>query len=157
MTRTVSSGTRSALFAQQSSDAFVILLTFTHGDLATPLRVCSNDQDVISRGDLFVAYPFDLTLPDDNEVRTPRARLTIDNVDRQIVATLRALASSPVLTLEVVRAAEPDVVEAFFYDFRLRNVRYDSQVVEADLTIEDFTAEPFPAGSFTPSQFPGIF
>ena len=157
MTRTVSGGSRSALFAPQSGDAFIVLLTFAHGDLAAPLRVCSNDQDVISRGDLFVAYPFDLTLPDDSEVRAPRARLVIDNVDRQIVATLRALASSPVLTLEVVRAAEPDVVEAVFHDFRLRNVRYDSQVVEADLTIEDFTAEPFPAGSFTPSQFPGIF
>ncbi len=114
-------------------------------------------MDTISRGEVFVSYPFDLTLPDDDEARAPRARLVIDNVDRQIVATLRDLATSPVLTLEIVRAAAPDVVEAAFHDFRLRNVRYDSYVIEADLTIEDFTAEPYPAASFCPSLFPGIF
>lgn len=157
MSRNLSAPTRRALFAADSGDAFIILLTFTHEALATPIRVCSDSGDTTSRGNIFVAYPFDLTLPDDDEARAPRARLVIDNVDRQIIATLRNLQTSPVLTLEVVRAAEPDVVEAVFHDFRLHNVRYDSQVIEADLTIEDFTAEPYPAGSFTPSLFPGIF
>lgn len=157
MSRTISASTRRALYAAESDDAFIILLTLAHADLAAPLRVCSDAADVISRGDVYVAYPFDLSLPDDEEDRAPKARLTIDNVDRQIVATLRGLATSPVLTMEIVRAAEPDVVEASFRDFRLRNVRYDSQVVQAELTIEDFTSEPYPAGSFSPSLFPGIF
>lgn len=157
MSRNLSTGTRQALFAGDSAETFIILLTFTHDGLAEPIRVCSDAADIVSRGSAYVAYPFELTLPDDDESRAPRARLVIDNVDRQIVATLRGLATSPVLTLEIVRAAEPDVVEAVFHDFRLRNVRYDSHVIEADLTIEDFTAEPYPAGSFCPSLFPGIF
>ena len=157
MSRHLSAGTCQALFAAESTDVFIILLTFMHADLAEPIRVGSNSADTVSRGQVFIAYPFDLTLPDDDEGRAPRARLVIDNVDRQIVATLRNLATSPILTLEIVRAAEPDIVEAVFHDFRLRNVRYDSHVIEADLTIEDFTAEPYPAGSFCPSVFPGIF
>lgn len=157
MSRTLSVGARQAMFAADGGDVFVILLTFAHTQLSEPIRVSSDSEDTVSRGQVFVAYPFDLTLPDDDESRAPRARLVIDNVDRQIVATLRGLATSPVLTLEIVRAAAPDVVEAVFHDFRLRNVRYDSHVIEADLTIEDFTAEPYPAGSFCPSLFPGIF
>jgi len=157
MSRNLSTGARQAIFAAESGEAFIILLTFTHESLATPIRVGSDSVDTVSRGQAYIAYPFDLTLPDDDEGRAPRARLVIDNVDRQIVATLRNLATSPVLTLEIVRAAVPDVVEAVFHDFRLRNVRYDSHVIEADLTIEDFTAEPYPAGSFCPSLFPGIF
>ena len=157
MSRSLSPSARRAFYGSETEDVFVILLTLAHADLAEPMRVCSDSQDTVSRGHIFVAYPFDLTLPDDDEGRGPRARLVIDNVDRQIVAALRALSSSPVLTMEIVRAAEPDVVEAVFHDLRLRNVRYDSQVVEADLTIEDFTAEPYPAGSFCPSLFPGIF
>lgn len=157
MSRNLSTGARQAIFAAESGEAFIILLTFTHESLASPIRVGSDSVDTVSRGQAYIAYPFDLTLPDDDEGRAPRARLVIDNVDRQIVATLRNLATSPVLTLEIVRAAAPDVVEAVFHDFRLRNVRYDSHVIEADLTIEDFTAEPYPAGSFCPSLFPGIF
>ncbi len=157
MSRNLSASARQAIFAADSGEAFVILLTFTHASLAEPIRVSSDAVDTVSRGHIYVAYPFELTLPDDDESRAPRARLIIDNVDRQIVAVLRELTTSPVLTLEVVRASEPDVVEAVFHDFRLRNVRYDSHVIEADLTIEDFTAEPYPAGSFCPSLFPGIF
>lgn len=157
MSRNLSAGARQAIFAAESGEAFIILLTFTYESLAAPIRVGSDSVDTVSRGQAYIAYPFDLTLPDDDEGRAPRARLVIDNVDRQIVATLRNLATSPVLTLEIVRAAAPDVVEAVFHDFRLRNVRYDSHVIEADLTIEDFTAEPYPAGSFCPSLFPGIF
>jgi hypothetical protein len=153
----VTAATRRAFYGAETDDAFLILMTFTHAELAEPIRVSSDAVDTTSRGQLFVSYPFDLALPDDDEQRAPRARLVIDNVDRQIVAVLRGLTSSPVLTLEIVRAAEPDTVEAVFHDFRLRNVRYDSHIIQAELTIEDFTAEPYPAGSFSPSLFPGIF
>lgn len=157
MSRNLSAGTRQAMHAAESDDAFLILLTFDHADLTSPIRVSSDAVETVSRGMSFAAYPFDLSLPDDEEDKAPRARLAIDNVDRQIVATLRQLQSSPVLTIEIVRAADPDTVEAVFHDFRLRNVRYDSRLIQAELTIEDFTAEPYPAASFSPSLFPGIF
>ena len=157
MSRVISEGARAHLFAAETGEAFLVLLTFTHNGLPAPLRVTSDTAETISRGEVYVPYPFELTLPDEEESKSPRARLVIDNVDRQIVAALRNLATSPVVTMEVVRAAAPDTVEAVFVDFRLANVVYDSHVIEADLTLEDFTAEPYPAASFSPSLFPGIF
>ena len=157
MSRDISTGARQSLNAPETEDAFLILLTLSHADMAEPLRVTNGGEDVTSRGNLFTAYPFELSLPDDDAGQSPEARLVIDNIDRQIVRALRSLSTAPLVLIEIVRAAEPDVVEAKFEDFRLTNVSYDANLVQGNLTIEDFTAEPFPAGTFTPGHFPGLF
>ncbi len=157
MSRNLTTSARSAIHAAETGEAFLILLTFTHASLEEPIRVSSDTVNTLSRGDTYAAYPFDLTLPDDGEGRSPRARLVIDNVDRQIMMTVRSLATAPVLKIEIVRASDPDTVEAVFHDFTLRDVTYDSKSIEGELSIEDFTAEPYPAGMFTPSLFPGLF
>lgn len=157
MSRDISLTARQALHAQETDDAFLILLTISHASLPVPIRVTSDAATTVSRGESFVSFPFTLSLPDDDEGRSPRARLVIDNVDRQIVQAVRTLTSAPTVQIEIVRSAEPDVVEAAFADFRLYNVNYDSHVVEGDLTLENFTAEPFPAAVFSPSLFPGMF
>jgi hypothetical protein len=157
MSRNISLSARQALYAQETDEAFLILLTIDHDSLDVPIRVSSDAVDTNSRGNTFTAFPFDLTLPDDDDNRSPRARLVIDNVDRQIVLAVRALESAPTVLMEIVRAADPDTVEARFADFRLTNVTYDARAVEGDLTVEDFTAEPFPAHVFSPSLFPGLF
>lgn len=157
MSRPVTPQTRGAVYAAETAEVFAILLTLAHPDLPEPIRVCDGGSDIVSRGETFIAYPFTLALPEDEEGRSPRARLGIDNVERQIVAAVRNLASSPFVTIEIIRRAAPDVVEARFEDFRFTNISYDSQVVEGDLTVEDFTAEPYPAACFSPSLFPGLF
>jgi hypothetical protein len=73
------------------------------------------------------------------------------------VQAVRSLTSAPALLIEIVRAADPDTVEARFADFRLTNVTYDAHLVQGDLTVEDFTTEPFPAAVFSPGLFPGLF
>lgn len=157
MSRVLSSLTRQALYAAETGEAFLILLTISHPNLDTPVRVTSDSVQTASRGNTFVPFPFDLSLPDEHEMRSPRARLVIDNVDRQIVQVVRSLSSAPTVLIEIIRAADPDTVEAQFFDFKLTGVSYDAQRVEGDLTIEDFVAEPYPAASFSPGFFPGLF
>jgi hypothetical protein len=157
MSRNLTAGTRRALYAPETAEIFTVLLTIAHPDLEEPVRVCDGGTDVTSRGERFVAYPFALALPEDEDGRAPRARLSIDNVERGIVEAVRRLTSSPFVTVEIIRRAAPDVVEARFEDFRFTDISYDSQVVEGDLTVEDFTAEPYPAACFSPGLFPGLF
>lgn len=157
MSRTPTLAARAALNTQETGEAFLVLLTLSHESLAEPLRVTSDAVETHSRGETFHPFPFALTLPDDGEGKSPEARLVIDNIDRQIVQAVRALPSAPAALIEIVRAADPDTVEAHFADFRLTGVTYDSRVVEGVLGIEDFTAEPFPAAVFSPSLFPGLF
>lgn len=157
MSRPVSLAARAALNAQETGDAFLVLLTLSHPQLAEPLRVTSDAVATVSRGHDFIPFPFELSLPDDAHNASPEARLAIDNIDRQVVRAVRQLNSAPYVLIEVVRAAEPDAVEAQFHDFRLTDVSYDSRVVEGNLSVEDFTAEPFPAFLFSPGAFPGLF
>ena len=157
MSRSISASSRQALYAPESGEAFLVLLTLSHTSLPQPIRVTSDAVTTTSRGNSFMPFPFDLVLPDDQENRSPRARLVIDNVDRQIVQAVRSLSTAPTALIEIVRAASPDTVEAQFVDFKLTNVTYDALRVEGDLTLEDFTAEPFPSAIFSPSLFPGLF
>ena len=157
MTRSVSTTFKQAVAAQETGEAFLVLLTISHADLAAPIRVSSDAVNTTSRGETYVAFPFDLSLPDDNQSSAPRARLTIDNVDRQIVEAIRQIQSPPTVQLVVVLSSDPDTVEAEFPAFKLRSVEVDILTVRGDLTIELFEDEPYPAGSFVPSAFPGLF
>jgi len=166
MVRPVSNALKQAVNAQETDKAFIILLTLEHEDLSAPIRVTqdsmqdlpiSGGRGVISRGNEFVALPFEIVLPDENEDQSPRAKLKIDNISREIVAAVRSITSPASAMLEIVLSQDPDVVEMQLLDFQLRNVTYDAFVVEGDLTVEQFDLEPFPAGRITPSRFPGVF
>ena len=157
MSRSITTTARQATYDAETSEAFLILLTLTHPDLAGPIRVVNNGVDVVSGGDTFIAFPFRLSLPTDSDERPPRARLSIDNVDRQIVTAVRQVSGPIGVLMEIVLASDPDTIEASFPDFELTEVRYDALVVEGDLGIEAFVREPFPGDRFTPSGYLGLF
>ena len=157
MSRNVSAELKQAVYAQETTESFIVLVTLSHPDLETPIRVNSSGQEVISNGDLFVAFPFEVILPDDVDDRPPRARLSIDNVSREIVLAIRTISSAPFVTIQIVMASSPSTIEAEFPDFRLANITYDQLTVEGDLTLEEFIGEPYPARVFSPADFPGLF
>lgn len=157
MSRNVSLTLKQAVFAPETDAVFIILLTIDHPNLAMPIRLTSDAVDTVSRGNTFIRFPFDLSLPDDGADRPPRARLTIDNVDRQIVQAIRSISSAPTVLMEIVRDADPNTVEASFPEFKMLEVGYDSLAVSFELNLEQFRAEPWPAALFTPGDFPGLF
>ena len=157
MSRNLSTAALKAVYGHETDDVFLILLTLDHAGLDVPIRVTSDAVSTFSREMEFIAFPFNLILPDQTEGQAPKARLTIDNVSRDVLAALRGLQTPPQVIMEIVRHADPDTVEAFFPDFTLTNLRYNALTLQGDLTIEDFTAEPYPAATFSPAGFPGLF
>ncbi len=146
-----------AALARETGEAPIVLVTIEHASLTAPIRVAGYDVDVTSRGETFVALPFAISLPTDTEEAAPRAKVSLDNVSREIVIAVRgATGKPPSVTLEVVLADTPDVVEASWAGFALRNVSYNALTVEGELTLEGLAAEPNPAGRFTPGAFPGV-
>lgn len=144
-------------FAADTDDVWLVLIKIDHADLAEPIRVVNNMEDITSSGDLYVGFPFDITLPDSREDAAPRARLSIDNVSREIAEAIRTITGAPDVTISVIRAADPDMVEITWPSFIMRNVKWDVDKVYGDLVLEDFTSEPYPAGVFSPASFPGLF
>lgn len=152
---TLSSVGKQQAFAQESDD-FLALLTIDHADLADPIRVVNNVKDVVSGGQTYVAFPFQLTLPTDTADSPPRARLSIDNVSQEIAQTIRSISTPPTVTIRIVQMADPEQVEVNLPSFILRNVKYDATTVSGELELEDITREPFPARMFSPAEYPGL-
>lgn len=144
-------------FAEATGEVWLVLLTISHPSISPAIRVVANTQPITSRGNEFLDFPFDITLPNETEDGPSRARLVIDNVSREIGQAVRQIHTPASVLIEVVRAADPDVVERAFPSFWLRNVRTSASQVSGDLTLEDFSDEPYPAGVFSPASFPALF
>ena len=157
MSRNVSAELKQAVYAQETEREFVVLITLSHPDLSTPIRVNSSGANLDSNGETFIAFPFEVVLPDDVDDRPPRAKLRIDNISREIVLAIRTISSAPFVNIQIVMASSPNTIEAEFLDFRLSNITYDQLTVEGDLTLEEFIGEPYPARVFSPADFPGLF
>ncbi len=164
--RTLSNAAKSALYAQQSDECFIMLLTIEHPNFTAPIRVASDNQTllpdagvrgVLSRSMEFIYLPFNIELPTQDDSGIARARISVDNISREIVAAVRQANSALAITIEIVLASDPDTVEVSIEDFRLDRVTYDALTVSGDISVEYFDLEPFPSRRFTPSDFPGIF
>lgn len=153
---TVSSLMRGVMFAQDTGNGLLVLLTIDHDDLAQPIRVVNNQVDVSSRGDLFTAFPFDIVLPEDEPDVAQVARLILDNISREITQAIRTISSAATVLVEVVQLKDPEAVEIAYPSLNLRNVRWDSTRVTGDLMSDDLHLEPCPGHHFSPTDFPGI-
>ena len=153
----VSATFTSAIMGQETSEAFIVLIKIDHPSLSAPIRVSSDGVDTPSNGETFIAFPFELELPISDPDQPPRARITIDNVDRSIVTAIRSISSEATVDIDVVLASDPDTLEISYSGFKLTNVDYDALTVSGDLGFEDFFSEPYPSRVFSPADFPGGF
>jgi Domain of unknown function (DUF1833) len=155
--RSLTLATRQALFANETGEVFLFLVALSHPDMVTMFFV-NNQVDIISNGESYLAFPFELTLPDDREDVITRIQLQIDNVDRRVVEAVRSIDTPATVTVSVIRAAEPNVLVAGPIDCVLRNVSYNALTVSGDLAPhENILDEPFPQHSCTPATTPGVF
>lgn len=156
MSRSLSASAVRSIFSSQTSEVWVMLIEISHPDMTT-IRVSSDSVDTVHDSDTYSPYPFQIGPPDDVANTMPTLSLSIDNVDRLLVSTVRGLATSPDVTVKFVLASTPDVIEAGPYVFQMRNVVYDEFRITATLVYQDILHEPFPAGRITPQNFPGLF
>lgn len=166
MARALSPGFLAALYAQESEEVVVCLLTVNHPDLDAPIRLSSDpttrisDDPLIyatySRSEEFLYLPFEFTLPDDKSDSPPRVQLALDNTERSLVGVLRSFSTPASITVELVLASDPDAVEVELPSLQLSDVTIEDRI-SATLVADPLINEPHPAGQFTPGSFPGLF
>lgn len=169
MSRTLSSSMLRALYAEESGDYPILLITLTHPTLTQPIRVSSDptqriavsDAEVVygtvSRGNTYVYIPFSIALPNDSAEEAPHTSISLDNIGRDLVPTIRNLNSPPTVLLEWVMSSAPDTVEADFPGFALGSITYDALTISGEITVDGLVGEPCPSGTMNPSDFPGLF
>jgi hypothetical protein len=160
---------RQAAYAQETDENFLYLVTIDHPDLpgGLTIRVWNGTQDgqedLVSNGETYKAFPFQIAFPDRQPDQPPKSRVTIsavsdpNNADTDVVTIVRSLTSPPRIGLTCVLASQPDVIEATAPEMILTQVDFDSLTIDGDLTYERVLEEPFPAGTYSPSAYPGVF
>lgn len=157
MPRPLSQLARATINAQETGEVFVMLLTLHHDTLQAPIRVCDDNVNLVSRGNTFVAFPFELAIGSDNDETPVRPKLTIQAVDRQIIQAVRRATSPVRCDVEVVLASQPDVVEIAETGFVLREVTISATTIVGELSYDDLLNDPYPADEIGPALFPGVF
>lgn len=156
MSELVSSTAIAQALSQHNDDPFVVLLTLTHETLATPIYIARNRENLVSRGNTYLAYPFQISLPSDND-NAPQAQITVANVSRLIGQALERCVYPPNCLMEIVLASTPDTVERSWDEFSFTQATWDAFRVTATLEQLGYWDEPFPGVFMTPQDFPGMF
>ena len=102
------------ILASATSEVFLECLTFSHSTFSQDLRLVNNTQDITRQAGVFSRFSFDVIAAEKSSQRPPAIVITADMVDQRIMTAIRTLEGNrerAKITLEVVRAAEPDVIE----------------------------------------------
>jgi hypothetical protein len=154
----MSSAALQACLSQSTDQVFVACLEITHSDLSAPIRVCDNTQPVTSGGHEYLPFRFSVSFPADSKDRLGEVDLVISNVDRRIVEAARAINTAATASFFVVLAQTPDVIEYGPITMSLRNVRATMMTVTGTLRAgENLLYQKYPAHTFVPANFPGLF
>lgn len=165
--RVLSLNFRNALFAQESGEVPIFLLTITHPALDEPILLSTDattrlttdplTYGTVSRSNTFLYAGIDVTLPDEQDKTPPASKLTIENVTRGLIPLARSVSSPPTVMIEAVLASAPDTVEMTWPVMDMSNLTADMSTLQFDLTMDSLTTEPYPSGTFNPADFPGLF
>ena len=104
----------------------------------------NNTESVIHETIEYIAYPFSVILAEDDGEKLPKVRLTIDNVDRALVETIRSISDSPSINIKLVLASQPNTVELEIDGLILREVEYDAFTITGTLYADDLLSSRFP-------------
>ena len=161
-----------AVLAPQTDEREINLLTITHPQWAEPLRLSTdptvwlrNDQDTgtpmygtISRGMTFEYVPIVPVLPDSREDSPPSGKVSISNVSRLVSPYLLTIEDEyPRVTVEVVLASQPDVVDQVWREMELVTSNIDVERSESTIAMNTAEKEPLPWLRFVPAYSPNLF
>lgn len=158
MSRALSANYKSTLGKVSPEETPKVLLEISHEALETPVRVINDTDDITSGGDLYVACPFKCVMPDDFENQLPKAKLSVDNVGRDLMYWVETSGGGEGATVrfQQIMRSRPDAVE-WEIDLNLYNVTANQMEVGADLGYDNLFSRPAILMQFRPDNSPGMY
>lgn len=169
--RRVSLNARLMQDAEDSADLYVVLLEIAHPDLDSPILLSTDNADTISeepryygtrstwggtsRRD-FLWVVASALLPSDQEDAPATATLILDNLDQAMAELLLSFTRPATISLAVVLASSPDLVEAEYADLLLTSAQISAAEISLSISREEIESEYVPGGRMTAQTFPGL-
>lgn len=145
------------IYKQQSGDAFLTLLTITHPDIPTPIRLVNNTEDIVSNSLTFSAFPFKIVLPVDDGEKAREVALELDNVSLELIDTIRSISDPLEVKLEMILASIPDDIQLSLEELKIGNLSYDAYKITGRLYQDDFLTAGMTSEIYSPQLYPGLF
>lgn len=155
MSNELSTQVQKQIFAQESEDPFLTLVTLNATGFTA--RLVNNSADVLSRGNTFTAIPMTISLPVDDGQTARSFALEIDNVGRDLIQGIRSTTDKIQVTIEMILASMPDVVQMSFSDFKVGTITYTATKITAQVVMDNFLAIEMTSERYTPAIYPGLF
>jgi hypothetical protein len=156
--RQYSESARRNMRSTEAVELPLYLLEIDHPNLVTPVRIVQDNQDIVSNGNTYMKFAFEITLPDDLSTGQPKAVLAVDNVMRELVPWLELSNGGRGSTCRImqVQRSDPDTVE-FDITLALSNIKLTSLRMTADLSFDELLNLPAVAVNYNLQTAPGLF
>lgn len=133
-----------------------VLIKIYHDEMAEPLYLTDNGEDLTYKGNVYKHAYFKITLPEVTKDSMGNASIQIGCVDQQLIRIVRSLTTPPNIKFVATYLEDGVYSDLAGYDMILSNVRWDAKSMTADLTLDLVLNYEFPAGSFTAYNCPGV-
>lgn len=147
-----------SLVQRVTDEIWIVLLTMTIDGVVYRVVAGTNDQ-IVSNGETFEPYSFDVVLPADSLESIEQVTLVIDNVDRIFMDALRAAQEPLEFNIQIALLSQPDIIELELEQLTTQQVEFDQFQIRATLLLNDIWNQKFPGvgESYDPIQYPRLF
>ncbi len=145
------------IFAQQSDDPFLTLITLSHASFAEDIRLVNNTKNFTSRGLEFLAFPVKIRFPIDDGESARDFTMDFDNASLEMIEQIRSVTNRIDVKIELVLASLPDVVQIIQDDLVISTLSYSAQKIQAKIVLDSFLNIEVTSERYGPANFPGMF
>lgn len=155
--RSVSPSALQAMLSRETSEVFLVTMRVMHASFPT-IRIVNNTQSIERNDGTYLAFPFSVQLPSEQEDRITEIYVQFDNIDDDILEQIRTIEGRPNVSFEVVLASSPNTVEAGPFNFSIIDAKYDARLVTCSIGMEeDILNQAVPKGDYNPITSPGLY
>jgi hypothetical protein len=170
--RFVSLNRRAQIDAESSDQVETVLIKIDHPLLDAPLRLSSDNTERLSEeplsygtrstwltedGSPFLFILLGAQIPDEQDDAPAAASLVIANLDSDLAIALTSTTKRASVSIALVYASSPDVVEQEFLDLKLVSAEGDADQVSLSVSREPIISERYPTDRMTKERFPGLY
>lgn len=148
------------ILSPNSDEVGISLLEIDCDSFDQTYRVCDNNEDVVSNGDTYTAWAFELAFCDEVEGEVPSNTLVIDNTDPAIFEAIRQADPRDEITItyRFVAASDPDTNQlGREIVYKVADFDVTASSIVASLVLAVISTEQLPRHAWTPSFVPGLF
>jgi hypothetical protein len=156
MANQLSSDLLRQLYAQESDDPLLMLVTLTHPQFS-PIRLVNNVEDIVSNGLTYSAFPMRIRLSTDDGETQREVEIQFDNVGLDLIDELRTVTTPINVVIDMILASDPNQVQMTIQELKMRSVSYSVNRISARLYLDNFLNVELTSEQYTPQNFPGLF